>query len=133
MNRLSDGLFFLRSFSDVQGALFLRKVRVCLDFANLLNMALGMSGDFEHPLPAIDRCLISKAVRAQIVVGGVDVSDHGGVERLELGPDFAQVLIRIDLLVPATGFGMHHAVDAVPHNVGIGCHRFLVLHIGGAP
>jgi hypothetical protein len=47
----------------------LGKIRIGFDLANLLNMSLRMRGDFEHPLPAIDRVCGAKAVGAQVVVG----------------------------------------------------------------
>ncbi len=80
------------------------KVRVSFDLANLLNMTLGMSGDFEHPLPTIDRLSRSEAMSAQIVVGRLDVFDHDRSQRLELCQGFSEVLISIDLLVPAAQF-----------------------------
>src|SRR5215469_15408662 len=56
-----------------------RKIRVVLDLANLVDVPLGVRGDFQHPLPAVDHLsIISKAVPTQVVVGGLDIFDHGG-------------------------------------------------------
>jgi len=61
-------------------------------------MPFRMSGDFEHPLPAVDRLSISEAVCAQVVSGRFDVLDHSGTQRLELGEGLVQVFVGIDLL-----------------------------------
>jgi hypothetical protein len=73
--------------------LFSRKVRVVLDFANLLDMPLGMGGDFQHPLPAVNNLSISEAVRPHVIMGGLDIFDHGSAQRLKLSECLAQVLV----------------------------------------
>src|SRR5947209_15620951 len=92
-------------------------------------MALGVSGDLQHPLPAIDHLSISEAMGPHVVIGGLDVCDHGGPQRLKLSECRAQVLISVDFFVPTAGLGMDHTIDSVPKNVGVrGC-RLLLLHI----
>jgi hypothetical protein len=60
--------------------LLLREVWIVLDFTDLLDVALGMRGDFQHPLPAIDDLFVSEAVRTQVVVRSLDVIDHSGAQ-----------------------------------------------------
>src|SRR5215469_2252638 len=111
-------------------ASFLWKIWVVLDLANLLYVSLRMSGDFQHPLPAIDDLrTVAKAVGAQVVACRLDVFDHSGAERLKLAEGLTQVFIGIDFFVSAACLGVHHAIDSVPHNVGVGVHRFLAVHI----
>src|SRR5215472_19186739 len=83
------------------GLLLFGEAGISLDFTNLLNMAVGMSGDFEHPLPAINRFFSSEAVRAQIVLRRFDVLNHRGSQRLEFGESFAELLVGIDFFVSA--------------------------------
>src|SRR6516162_5516361 len=76
---------------------FLWKIRVVLDLANLLDVPLGVSGDFQHPLPTIDDLgSVAKAVGTQIVICRLDVFDHSGAERLKLAKGLVQVFIGID-------------------------------------
>src|SRR6185369_811180 len=98
----------------------LRKGRVVLDFANLLDVALGVGRDLQHPLPAIDDLSISEAVGPHVVRGSLDVIDHGGAQRWKFAECLAQVLVGVDFFVPPAGFRMHHPIDAVPKDVGVG-------------
>src|SRR6202034_4079330 len=93
------------------------KVRIGFDLANLLNMSLGMRGDFEHPLPTVDRVPCAEAMGAQVFVGGFDVFDHRRTQRLELCQGFSEVFISVDLLVSAARFRMHNAINAISHNI----------------
>src|SRR6516225_6534606 len=98
-------------------ASFLWEIRVVPDLANLLDVSLGVSGDFQHPLPTIDYLrTVAKAVGTQIVVCRLDVFDHSGAERLKLAEGLTQVFIGIDFFVSAACLGMLHAIDSVPHN-----------------
>src|SRR5580704_19740432 len=99
-------LVLINSYCSIFG-----KVRVGLDLANLLNVSLGMGGDFEHPLPAVDGLSCSEAMGAQVVVGGFDVFDHGRAQRLELGQGLSEVFVRVDPLMSAARFGMHNAIN----------------------
>jgi hypothetical protein len=45
------------------------EVGVVFDFADLLDVAFGVGGDFEHPLPGIDGIFFAEAVSSQIVFG----------------------------------------------------------------
>jgi hypothetical protein len=68
-------------------------------------------------LPAVNhRSVISKAA-TQVVVGGLDIFHHDGVQRLKLPESLAQVLVGIDFFVPASRLGMHYAIDAVPQRI----------------
>ena len=67
------------AFRSLQIAIsLLWKIWIVLDLANLLNVPLGVRGDLQHPLPAIDQLSISEAVGPHVVIGGLDVFDHGG-------------------------------------------------------
>src|SRR5215472_18632290 len=90
---------------------FPRKIPVVLDLANLLDVALGVRGDLQHPLPAIDYLLITEAVGPHVVVGSLDVFDHRGAQRLKLPECLAQVLVGVDFFVPTAGLSMHHTID----------------------
>ena len=70
--------FWVRRGSGPGHDSFPRKVWVVLDLANLLDMALGVRRDLQHPLPAIDHLSISETVGPHVVIGGLDVFDHGG-------------------------------------------------------
>src|SRR5690349_24764122 len=73
---------------------FLWEIRVVFDFANLLDVSLGVRGDFQHPLPTIDDLrTLAKTVATQIVVCRLDVFDHRGAKRLKLAKGLVQVFI----------------------------------------
>ena len=50
-------------------------------------------------------------------------------QRLKPPESLAQVPVGVDFFVPASRLGMHHAIDAVPHYIGVGRLRSLILHI----
>jgi len=57
---------FNEAFRSLQIAIsLLWKIWIVLDLANLLDVPLGVSGNFQHPLPTIDDlCSVAKAVGA---------------------------------------------------------------------
>src|SRR5215467_7941788 len=83
----------IAELSLARARLFPRKVRVVLDLANLLDVAFGMRGDFQHPLPAINNLSLSEAVRPHVIICGLDVFDHGGAQCLKFSECLVQVFV----------------------------------------